>query len=91
MNQLSFLYFFCQVKFGFVFVMFNVGFVVELDVLVKGEVDDKEEEVFSILLQLGGEFFVIGVVEIGIIFYMNGMWRKVFGLLFFGIGNIQIG
>lgn len=50
MNQLSFLYFFCQVKFGFVFVMFNVGFVVELDVLVKGEVDDKEEEVFSILL-----------------------------------------
>lgn len=69
----------------------NVGFAVELDVPVKGEVDDKGEEVPSTSLQLGGKLFVTGAVEIGTTLYMNGMWRKAFGLSFLGIGNIQIG
>lgn len=68
----------------------NVGFAVELDVPVKGEVDDKEE-VPSKSLQLGGKLFVTGAAEIGTTLYMNGMWRKAFGLSFLSIGNIQIG
>lgn len=69
----------------------NVGFEVELDVPVKGEVDDKKEEEPSKSLQLGGKLFVTGAAEIGTTLYMNGMWRKAFGLSFLGIGNIQIG
>jgi len=69
----------------------NVGFAVELDVPVKGEVDDKEEELPGTSLQLGGKLFVTGAAEIGTTLYMNGMWRKAFGLSFLGIGNIQIG
>lgn len=69
----------------------NVGFAVELDVPVKGEVYDKEEEVPSKSLQLGGKLFVTGAAEIGTTLYMNGMWRKAFELSFLGIGNIQIG
>ena len=69
----------------------NAGFEVELDVPVKGEVDDKGEELPSTSLQLGGKLFVTGAAEIGTTLFMNGMWRKAFGLSFLGIGNIQIG
>ena len=69
----------------------NLGFVVEVDVPVKGEVDDKGEDVPSTSLKLGGKLFVTGGAEIGTTLYMNGMWRKAFGLTYLNIGNIQIG
>lgn len=68
-----------------------MGFAVELDVPVEGEVRDKEEEMPSTSLQLGGKLFVTGAAEIGTTLYMNGMWKKAFGLSFLSIGNIQIG
>lgn len=68
-----------------------MGFAVELDVPVEGEVSDKEEEMPSTSLQLGGKLFVTGAAEIGTTLYMNGMWKKAFGLNFLSIGNIQIG
>ena len=68
-----------------------MGFAVELDVPVEGEVSDKEKEMPSTSLQLGGKLFVTGAAEIGTTLYMNGMWKKAFGLSFLSIGNIQIG
>lgn len=53
-----------------------MGFAVELDVPVEGEVSDKEEEMPSTSLQLGGKLFVTGAAEIGTTLYMNGMWKK---------------
>lgn len=78
-------------KHGGVSVVPNVGFAVELDVPVKGEVDDKDEEVPGKSLQLGGKLFVTGAAEIGTTLYMKGMWKKAFGLTYLSIGNIQIG
>ena len=52
---------------------------------------DKEDEMPSTSLQLGGKLFVTGAAEIGTTLYMNGMWKKAFGLSFLSIGNIQIG
>lgn len=69
----------------------SVGFAVELDVPVKGEVNDKGEEVPGTSLKLGGNLMVTGGAEIGTTLYMNGMWRKAFGLSYLSIGNIQIG
>ncbi|CAH3136107.1 unnamed protein product [Pocillopora meandrina] len=82
---------FIEVKFGTAPVAPKVGFAVELDVPVEGEVSDKEEEMPSTSLQLGGKLFVTGAAEIGTTLYMNGMWKKAFGLSFLSIGNIQIG
>ncbi|XP_022801157.1 uncharacterized protein LOC111338874 [Stylophora pistillata] len=82
---------FIEAKFGTASVAPNVGFAVELDVPVKGEVNDKGEEMPSTSLQLGGKLFVTGAAEIGTTLYMNGMWRKAFGLSFLSIGNLQIG
>ena len=69
----------------------NLGFAVELDVPVKGEVNDEQEEVPGSSLQFGGKLFVTGGAEIGATLYMNGMWRKAFGLKYLSIGNLQIG
>lgn len=75
----------------------SLGFAVELDVPVKGEVNDKGEvnekgeEVPGTSLKLGGKLMVTGGAEIGTTLYMNGMWRKAFGLSYLSIGNIQIG
>ena len=80
-----------QVKYGSAAPVPNVGFAVELDVPVKGEVEDKKEEAPSMSLQLGGKLFVTGGAEIGTTLYMNGMWKKAFGLKYLSIGNIQIG
>ena len=82
---------FMQVKYGSASAVPNLGFAVELDVPVKGEVNEEEEEVPSTSLQLGGKLFVTGGAEIGTTLYMNGMWQKAIGLKYLSIGNIQIG
>ena len=82
---------FMQVKYGSASAVPNLGFAVELDVPVQGEVNEKEEEVPSTSLQLGGKLFVTGGAEIGTTLYMNGMWKKAFGLKYLSIGNVQIG
>ena len=80
-----------KVKYGKGSVLPSLGFTIELDVPVKGEVDDKGEKLPGSSLQLGGTLSVTAVAEIGTTLYMKGMWRKAFGLSFLSIGNIEIG
>ncbi|XP_074608868.1 uncharacterized protein LOC141863292 [Acropora palmata] len=82
---------FVEVKYGKASVLPSLGFTIELDVPVKGEVDDKGEKLPGSSLQLGGTLSVTAAAEIGTTLYMKGMWRKAFGLSFLSIGNIEIG
>ena len=80
-----------QIDYGIKTAPPKLGFVVEMDVPVKSDVQEDGSRKTGTSLQVEGRLDFSETAEISGTLYMKDTWKKAFGLSFINIANVEIG